>query len=145
MSNVEERVWPFPVPPREQLPAKHVVQVEFLEQAYREGFAPRVDGPYSCWMATGETRHGDIIRRSPDERDWWEVMLSETDRPRVATGFVFGFGRAADLVLRWLRGEDEESIWIALSAVATRRCRNDEFIDSGNPSRAGEPGFTTPP
>jgi len=68
-------------------------------------------------------------------------MLSETDRPRVASGFVFGFNRAAELVLRWLRGEDEEAIWTELSATGTRRWRNNEFIDSEDPTRAGEPGF----
>lgn len=141
MDDIEELVWPFQVPPKDRLSDQELIRIEFLEQAHQEGFAPRVSAHFSCWMATSNDREGDIIRRSSGKRDWWEVLLSETERPRVATGFMFGFDRAADLVLRWLRGEEEEPVWVALSATATRRWRNNEYIDSENPTRAGEPGF----
>ena len=104
VTDAADLVWPFPILPKDLLSEKQLVRIEFLKRAYQEGFAPRVSTHFSCWMATSGRRIGDIVRRSSDKRDWWEVVLSETDRPWVASGFVFGFDRAAELVLRWLRG-----------------------------------------
>ncbi len=126
------RSWPFPVGPREALTPTQRVFVDFLDAALAEGFAPQVERGLAFYEASGPGRGGVVYRRLPG-RDVWEVQLWRGDEPRAMSGFVRGARAAVELVLRWLRGEDEHALWEALCAVATRRWRNGEFVGDNDP------------
>ncbi len=120
-------------------PADVRTMVRFLDTAEEAGYEPRVD-PWgvagSGCEATAGLRHVYFVRRmrepTPEGRQQrWETVLVDCSDPprRAASGFVLGFGPAAEIGLRWLQGEDEETLWAALSPIATHRRRNDEWTD----------------
>lgn len=77
-------------------------ELEFLETAYNEGFAP-FQLPVSDFGATApDGRRGYLIVRG---RDVWEVWLGDRDE-KTASVYVRGFAVAARCLLLWLRGGD---------------------------------------
>jgi hypothetical protein len=106
----------------------------FLEEAEAAGFSPRVDR-WSAFEATARNRGAFNVRRmrelTPEgRRQRWEVVLDDFRM----SGFVLGFESAARLAMRWLMGENEETVWAALRPIAHHRCRNGRWID-----QEGEP------
>jgi hypothetical protein len=91
------RYWPFAVVQPEQ----HREEMRFLETAYREGYAPYLEGAGDFGAGAAE-RSGLIVVRG---RKRWEVILGAMDA-KIASAFVDDFRCASDAVLQWLRGTE---------------------------------------
>jgi hypothetical protein len=106
---VKKKYWPFEVLPPEQRAPLHSDQIRFLENAYRDGYQPYLDG--QDFIATNaNSRSGSIIKRASRSR--WEVVLSEANQ-RAVSLFLDDFCCASNAVLDWLRGGEAKTIIVS--------------------------------
>ncbi len=92
--------WPFDLAPAPPAADPRGPEIDFLETAYNEGFAP-FKLPVSDFGATSPCgRRGFLVVRG---RDAWEVWLGDREE-KVASVYVRGFAVAARCLLLWLRG-----------------------------------------
>jgi hypothetical protein len=98
--------WPFESASAQPATEPRGPEIDFLETAYNEGFAP-FKMPVSDFGATAPSgRRGFLIVRG---RDTWEVWLGNREE-KVASVYVRGFAVAARCLLLWLRGSEPAQI-----------------------------------
>jgi hypothetical protein len=125
----ESRTWPFPVAPPEQRTPDQRVEIEFLDAAYRAGFAPRANGlEVSAGNPDGLSASLFYRGRERGKRRW-EVYLSADGRCAIHC-WVTDF--PADAVLDWLRNGLVEP---ALEAVKSQVIRGPAIWPDGRPER----------
>ena len=100
-----DRYWPFDVLPPDQQSEQHRDEIQFLEAAFREGFAPYQFGTQNFAASFGD-RSGVIFYRT---RTRWEAVLGSGAKT-VLSAYFGDFGPAARAILLWLRGGDADEI-----------------------------------
>jgi hypothetical protein len=99
--------WPFEVLPLGERTEHHQHVIDFLEEAFREGYRPYVFHGSNYGGSTQSGRVGEIIHRGANR--YWEVLLGVGDEAAISF-FLDGFVSAGEAVLRWLRGDESASI-----------------------------------
>jgi hypothetical protein len=111
----EERCWPFPVKPEAEWNERDRDTLEFMRQAYAEGFRPREGFAASIEAGAASGRGITLVFRGC--HNGWEPFLNEGNRP-IRLGPMYGlrqsacvcvrapFRAAARFALEWLRGRE---------------------------------------
>jgi hypothetical protein len=101
----QKRYWPFDVLPVERQTGQHKREIRFFETAYREGCQPFTEFIGHVGATSGD-RGALILVRGHAQ---WEILLGSSETT-VASGYFDDFDKAAEVVLRWLRGTNTSEL-----------------------------------
>ncbi len=111
--------WPFPVIPPEQQTAEHRVEIDFLQEAYTAGYAPRGNG---LEISAGDPngRFAELFYRGRERgKRRWEVLLFDAHR-RALHCWANDFAAVGAAALAWLGGDAVEAALDALEGHVIR-------------------------